>query len=97
MIEGKPLGVIVVQSYENPDLFSERDLEILNFVSDQVAMAIEHIQSEEAIRESEQKYRKLSAQMDQSNQMKALLLDVITHDIKNPSGVIHGMVDILTC
>ncbi len=31
----------------------------------------------------------------ESNTMKELLLDIITHDLKNPAGVIHGMAKLL--
>ena len=50
--------------------------------------------AEEALRESEKKYRQLSENLKQTNNMKELLLDIITHDLKNPAGVIQGMADI---
>ncbi len=52
-------GVLVVQSYTENVRFSERDKEILAFVSQQVANAIEHKRSEEALRRSEASYRSL--------------------------------------
>ena len=93
-IKNKSIGVIVVQSYHDPDLYSESDLDILNFVSEQVAIAIARKQANEFTRESENKYRLLSEQLTEANIMKELLLDVITHDLKNPAGVISGMADI---
>jgi len=53
------LGVVAVQSYENPSLYSEEDLELLMFVSEQIALAIEHKQAETEV-------RKLSAAVEQS-------------------------------
>jgi PAS domain S-box-containing protein len=44
------LGVIAVQSYTNVSLYSERDLEILEFVSDEIALAIAHKQAEESLK-----------------------------------------------
>jgi PAS domain S-box-containing protein len=44
-IKNKSTGVIVVQSYHDPDLYSESDLEILTFVSEQIAQTIEYKQS----------------------------------------------------
>jgi PAS domain S-box-containing protein len=41
----KPFGVIAVQSYDNPDYFDHRDLDILISVSNQIALAIERKQS----------------------------------------------------
>jgi len=50
---------------------------------------------EEQIRSSEEKYRRLSGRLSETNNMKDLLLDVITHDLKNPAGVISGMSEII--
>jgi two-component system, sensor histidine kinase and response regulator len=49
----KIIGVIVVQSYSDPDLYSEKDAEILLTVSDQVAMAIDLKREEEARKKSD--------------------------------------------
>lgn len=55
------IGVLVVQSYTEGIRFSEKDMDILKFVSTQVAMAIERKRAEEALRKSEER---LSAFMD---------------------------------
>ena len=53
------LGVLVVQSYTDSVRFGERDRDILMFVSQQLASAIEHKRNEEALRRSEARYRSL--------------------------------------
>jgi len=53
------IGVLVVQSYNENVRFGERDREILKFVSQQLATAIEHKRYEEALRRSEARYRSL--------------------------------------
>lgn len=53
------IGVLVIQSYTEGVRFNEETKEILMFVSNQVAMAIERKQVEKALRESEKKYRDL--------------------------------------
>jgi len=52
-------GVLVVQSYREDVRFGERDKEILTFVSQQLASAIDHKRHEEALRQSEARYRSL--------------------------------------
>jgi len=52
-------GVLVVQSYHEDVRFGERDKEILTFVSQQLASAIDHKRHEEALRHSEARYRSL--------------------------------------
>src|SRR6267143_1166841 len=53
------IGALVVQSYSANVRFGERDRDILKFVSQQIATAIEHKRYEEALRNSEARYRSL--------------------------------------
>jgi two-component system, cell cycle sensor histidine kinase and response regulator CckA len=53
------IGALVVQSYNENNRFGERDREILKFVSQQLAAAIEHKRYEEALRRSEARSRSL--------------------------------------
>jgi PAS domain S-box-containing protein len=57
--DGRTIGVLVVQSYTEGVRYRQDALEILQFVSTQIAMAIEHKQAEEALRDSEERYRQL--------------------------------------
>ena len=57
--EDKTIGVLVVQSYTVGTRFGEEDRNILKFVSSQVAMAIERKRAEEALRQSEERFRSL--------------------------------------
>ncbi len=52
-------GVLVVQSYSGNMRFAEKEKQILQFVSQQLASAIEHKRNEEALRRSEARYRSL--------------------------------------
>ena len=52
-VEERTIGVMVVQTYTEGVRYDDEDLHILEFVSSQVAMAIERKKAEEALRESE--------------------------------------------
>jgi PAS domain S-box-containing protein len=52
-------GVLVVQSYTETAKFTEEDRFVLEFVSTQVAMAIERKRAEEALRRSEEGYKQI--------------------------------------
>jgi len=52
-------GVLVVQSYSEDVRFGNKEKEILTFVSQHVATAIEHKRHEQALRASEARYRSL--------------------------------------
>jgi PAS domain S-box-containing protein/putative nucleotidyltransferase with HDIG domain len=58
-IGSRAIGVMVVQSYSERTRFDQRDLQMLDFVSTQIAMTIERKRAEQALRENEEKYRAL--------------------------------------
>jgi two-component system cell cycle sensor histidine kinase/response regulator CckA len=58
-VGNETFGVLVVQSYSDEVRFRDRDKEILTFVSQQLASAIDHKRHEEALRRSEARYRSL--------------------------------------
>jgi PAS domain S-box-containing protein len=61
-VDGKVIGALVVQSYDPEIHYQPRDVEILNFVSTQVAMAIERKQTTVHIQESEIRFRSIFEQ-----------------------------------
>ena len=46
------IGVLVVQHYDDPSAYTERDIELLSSAAGQIAMAIERKRAEDALRES---------------------------------------------
>jgi len=58
-VEDKVIGAMAVQSYTNPKLYSEKDTTLLEFVSSQVATAIERKRTEEALKTSQQEFSNL--------------------------------------
>ena len=58
-LQGKPIGVIAVQVYHGTYRYTERDRDVLSFVADQIAAAIDRQRAAAAIRESELRYRSL--------------------------------------
>lgn len=64
-------GVIAAQSYDVGTRYTEKDKEVLVFVAQHVAAAIEHKRREQALRASERLYR----QMFENNRAVKLLID----------------------
>lgn len=58
-LKGKAIGVIAVQVYRGSYRYTERDRDVLSFVADQIAVAIERRRATVSIRESELRYRSL--------------------------------------
>ena len=53
----KVIGALAVQDYADETAIGEKELEILGFVSNQIAFSIERKRAQEALRESEQRFR----------------------------------------
>ncbi len=56
---GRTIGALVLQSYTPGVKYGEKERDVLGYVSEQIAMAIERKRTEEALRESEERYRML--------------------------------------
>lgn len=61
---GRVIGVMAVEDYFDENAYTGRDLRLLEFVSTQVATAIDRKRAEIALRESEEKYRSLLASLE---------------------------------
>jgi PAS domain S-box-containing protein len=56
---GTPFGVMAVQDYHDGEAYGEEEKRILAFVATQTALAIDRKRAQQALRESEQKFRAL--------------------------------------
>ncbi|RLB93738.1 MAG: hypothetical protein DRH26_03125 [Deltaproteobacteria bacterium] len=57
VVKDEIIGVIVVQSYTDSDIYTEQDLEVLISISDQVAVAIDRKGTGDELSRSEEKFR----------------------------------------
>ena len=73
-INGEVIGIMVTQSYTDPDLYDEKDVAILSAVSDQVAIAIDRKHSEEALTSSEAQLKVLSRQSEEFSLAAAAMI-----------------------
>ncbi len=80
IVENVVIGVIAVQSYHDPNLYAEKDVEVLTFISNEIALAINRKQKEEHI------IRNLAE--------KNILLKELYHRTKNNMQVISSMLRI---
>ncbi|MFC1553678.1 PAS domain S-box protein [candidate division KSB1 bacterium] len=79
-IKDEIIGVMVVQSYTDENQYSMTDIEIMEFVSEHVAGAIESKRTEEAIKKNEQEFQSLFKSMREG----FALCEVICNKKGNP-------------
>ncbi len=58
-VGGQPFGVMALQDYHDARAYAEEEKQILTFVGKQTALAIERKRTQQALRESEEKFRAL--------------------------------------
>lgn len=87
-IQHKVIGVMAVQDYRNEKVYGEKERQILMFVSEQIASAIDKKRSSEAL-------EKYSEELNQLNITKDKFFSIIAHDLKNPFITLLGFSDML--
>lgn len=88
-VNKKVIGAIVVQSYDNPDAFSERDKLMLEFVSHQISISIER-------KRAEQELNKALIKAQESDRLKSAFLANMSHEVRTPLNSIIGFSELMT-
>ncbi len=74
MIRETVTGVMAVQHYTDPDYFTQRDMELLVAVSDQVALAVDRKRAQETILKRERQILNLSRQTEKFSLAAAAII-----------------------
>jgi len=80
-------GALVVRSYTNPKAYSQRDVEMLEFIADQISLSIRRKKTEEELKSALEKAR-------ESEQLKSVFLANMSHEIRTPMNAILGFSDL---
>lgn len=83
---GKAFGAIVIQDYHNPDAYSESDLKMLEFIANQVSLAL---QRQKSILDLQNAFVKAEA----SDKLKTAFINNISHEIRTPLNGILGFTE----
>jgi PAS domain S-box-containing protein len=87
-IRDKVFGVLVVQSYSKGIRYNSQELNILNFISEQVAMSI-------SVKKSEAELIKAKTSAEEASNLKSSLLSNMSHELRTPMNGILGFSEII--
>ena len=87
-IEGKVTGILAVQNYTDEFAYDESDMEILEFVSDQISISIDR-------KKTDQDLIAALKNAEESDRLKTAFLHNISHEIRTPMNGILGFTNLL--
>ena len=82
------IGVLVLQNYEKENVYSESDVNFLDLIGSQIAIAIERKLFDEEI-------QKRNTQLSRINSEKDKFFSIIAHDLRSPFHGLLGLTEIM--
>jgi PAS domain S-box-containing protein len=82
------IGVLAVQDYHNPNTYDKGGVEVLEYVSSQISMAVQRKKFIEELKHAKE-------QAEESDRLKSAFLANMSHEIRTPMNGILGFADLL--
>jgi len=87
-VEDNTIGVMCLQDYNNEDKFSQDDLYVLDFIANQIALAIQRKMMLENLITARKK-------AEEAAQSKQLFMSTMSHEIRTPLNEVIGITNLL--
>jgi len=91
----KTIGVLVVQNYKQKNMFTEKDVELLAFISEHIAIALERKQFEQELKLYAENLLIAKDKAEESDKLKSAFLANMSHEIRTPLNAIIGFSKLL--
>jgi len=87
-VKNKTIGVIVVQDYKDRSTYGEEEKQLLTYVSEQIATAINKKMDVAALKKYSEELKELNASKDK-------FFSILAHDLRSPFHGLQGLASIL--
>ena len=84
----KFIGAFVVQSYDNPNAYTVKDVEMLEFISHQISLFVQRKRAEGEIKVA-------LAKAEESDRLKSAFLATMNHELRTPLNHILGFSELI--
>lgn len=88
MVKNNIIGAIVLQDYKDEKIYGEYEKEILVFVSEQIALAIDKKRNDEKLKKYSDELKELVASKDK-------FFSIVAHDLKSPFTALLGYSEVM--
>ena len=86
--EDKIIGAFVVQSYDNPNAYTPKDVEMLEFISHQISLFVQR-------KRAEGKLKSALLKAEESDKLKSAFLATMNHELRTPLNHILGFSELI--
>lgn len=83
-----PIGVLVIQSYDDEFAFTDEDRELLELISHQISITIDKRRIEDDLRDALYKAK-------ESDKLKSVFLATMSHELRTPLNAVIGFSDLI--
>lgn len=94
--EGDYQGVLALQDYENPDAYSQEDLKVLQFVSEQIVKVLDKKYADRRLLESVEQLSLAKKELEVINKNKDMFFSIIAHDLRAPFNTLLGVTEMIS-
>ncbi len=94
--EGDFRGVLALQDYNNSNAYSDEDLKILQFVSEQIIKVLDNKYANRRLRESIKQLSESKKELEVINNNKDRFFSIIAHDLRAPFNTLLGVTEMIS-
>jgi len=96
MVGDSLFGILILQSYDEEYTYNKQDIDILNFVSTNIAEALERKKADTHLQDAYRSLAEKSKKAEAANEAKSSFLATMSHEIRTPMNGILGMLSLLS-